>query len=299
MADMKPPEKEGTLQGLLAILNLEELDVNLFRGQSPDEAWQRVFGGQVIGQALVAASRTVEKRRCHSLHAYFLRAGDPSVPILYEVDRARDGGSFSARRVIAVQRGKQIFNLAASFQTGEEGLEHQDPMPPDMPPPEELKTQEEWRQEVAHKLPPDLRSHFTRPRPIEIRPVAPRDMLQPQKAPPVQTVWFRVREKMPNDDGLHQCVLGYMSDMTLLDTAQRPHGISWMNKHLQVASLDHAMWFYRPFRVDEWLLYHQTSPGSAGGRGFNLGHVFTRQGQLVCSVAQEGLMRVRPKSSRR
>ena len=287
------------LTRLLGLLDLETLDVNLFRGQSPDEDWQRVFGGQVIGQALVAASRTVEARICHSLHAYFLRAGDPHVPIIYEVDRARDGGSFSARRVIALQRGKQIFNLAASFQAAEQGLEHQDVMPADMPQPEELKTQEDWRKEIAHKLPPELRKHFTRPRPIDIRPVAPRDMLRPEKMSAVQTVWFRVREKMPDDYGLHQCVLGYMSDMTLLDTAQRPHGISWMDANLQVASLDHAMWFYHPFRADEWLLYHQNSPGCAGGRGLNFGHVFTRAGKLVCTVAQEGLMRVRGMSAKK
>jgi acyl-CoA thioesterase-2 len=251
-----------------------------------------VFGGQVIGQALVAASRTVENVVCHSLHAYFLRPGDPSVPIVYEVDRARDGKSFKSRRVTAIQHGKQIFNLAASFQREEDGLAHQVEMP-DVPSPEDLQPERERRLELAEKLPEEVRDIFTRKRPVEIRHVQPLDLLAPEKTEPVQQLWFKARDAgMPEDLGIHQCVLAYMSDMTLLDTCLRPHGVSYLNPKTQIASLDHAMWFHRPFRADDWMLYTQSSPASSGGRGLNFGHVFTRDGTLVCSMSQEGLIRL-------
>ncbi|MAK11673.1 MAG: acyl-CoA thioesterase II [Rhizobiales bacterium TMED83] len=280
------------LHELIDLLDLEQVEVNLFRGHSPDDNWQRVFGGQVIGQALVAASRTVEDVVCHSLHAYFLRPGDPNVPIVYEVDRARDGKSFKSRRVTAIQHGKQIFNLAASFQSAEDGLAHQVEMPY-VPPPEDLQPERERRLELAAKLPEEVRNIFTRKRPVEIRHVQPIDLLAPAKTEPVQQVWFKASEAgMPEDLGIHQCVLAYMSDMTLLDTCLRPHGVNYLNPKAQIASLDHAMWFHRPFRADDWMLYTQSSPASSGGRGLNFGHVFTRDGTLVCSMSQEGLIRL-------
>lgn len=280
------------LHELIDLLDLEQIEVNLFRGHSPDDSWQRVFGGQVIGQALVAASRTVEDVVCHSLHAYFLRPGDPSVPIVYEVDRARDGKSFKSRRVTAIQHGKQIFNLAASFQREEDGLAHQVEMP-DVPSPEDLQPERERRLELAEKLPEEVRDIFTRKRPVEIRHVQPLDLLAPEKTEPVQQLWFKASDAgMPKDLGIHQCVLAYMSDMTLLDTCLRPHGVNYLNPKTQIASLDHAMWFHRPFRADDWMLYTQSSPASSGGRGLNFGHVFTRDGTLICSMSQEGLIRL-------
>jgi acyl-CoA thioesterase-2 len=282
-----------TIKDVLDLLNLEAIEVNMFRGVSPKDRWQRVFGGQVLGQALVAAYRTVENRVCHSLHAYFIRPGDPKVPILYEVDRARDGKSFTTRRVVAVQHGEQIFNLSASFQVPEPGLEHQFDMP-QVKGPEGLETEEDRRRRLAHQLPEAVRSHVTRQNPIELRAVEDEDdLMNPKKAPPYQHVWMKVRGEMPSDLSMHQCVLAYASDMTLLDTCLIPHGISWYSGRLQSASLDHAMWFHHPFRVDDWLLYAQDSPSGAGARGFNRGSLFTRDGKLVASVAQEGLIRVR------
>jgi acyl-CoA thioesterase-2 len=282
-----------TIKDVLDLLNLEAIEVNMFRGVSPKDRWQRVFGGQVLGQALVAAYRTVEDRVCHSLHAYFIRPGDPKVPILYEVDRARDGKSFATRRVVAVQHGEQIFNLSASFHVPEVGLEHQFGMPK-VKGPDGLETEEERRQRLAHQLPEAVRQHVTRQNPIELRQVEEDDdLMNPKKAPPYQHVWMKVRGEMPSDLAMHQCVLAYASDMTLLDTCLMPHGISWFSGRLQSASLDHAMWFHHPFRVDEWLLYAQDSPSGAGARGFNRGSLFTRDGKLVASVAQEGLIRVR------
>ena len=280
------------LQQLLDLLDLEPIEVNLFRGHSPDDRWQRVFGGQVIGQALAAALHTVEARTCHSLHAYFLRPGDPKVPILYEVDRARDGHSFTARRVIALQHGRQIFNMAASFQVDEDGLDHQIDMP-EVPSPDALANDAELRAGIVDKLPEQYRSFFSRARPIELRPVAPLDMLNPPMAEPMQNIWFRVPGALPDDLDTHQCVLAYMSDMTLLDTTTNPHAINFLDPRMQVASLDHAMWFHRPFRADEWLLYAQDTPSASGARGFARGSVFDRTGRLVASVAQEGLIRVR------
>lgn len=284
---------QGTIQEVLELLDLEQIEVNIFRGISPKDRWQRVFGGQVLGQALVAASRTVEGRTCHSLHAYFIRPGDPKVPILYEVDRSRDGKSFTTRRVVAIQHGEQIFNLAASFQVPEAGLEHQFDMPK-VKGPEELEAEDQRRKRLAHQLPEAVREHFTKPGPIDVRPVdEDDDLLNPRKAPPYQDVWLKAKGAMPDDLSMHQCVLAYASDMTLLDTCLIPHGISWFSGKLQSASLDHAMWFHRPFRVDEWLLYSHDSPMAGGARGFNRGTIFTRDGKLVASVAQEGLIRVR------
>jgi acyl-CoA thioesterase-2 len=295
----RSPPMAAPIKEVLDLLDLEPIEVNIFRGTSPSDRWQRVFGGQVLGQALVAASRTVEDRIAHSLHAYFIRPGDPRVPILYEVDRARDGKSFTTRRVVAIQHGEQIFNMAVSFQVPEEGLEHQASMPI-VPPPEDLESESERRKRLAVQLPEEQRSWFTKPRPIEVRSVEQddRDVLNPAKRPPFQHVWIKADGEIPSALALHQCVLAYASDMTLLDTCLLPHGISWFSGRLQSASLDHAMWFHHDFRADEWLLYVQDSPSASGGRGFNRGSIYTRDGKLVASVAQEGLIRVReqPKS---
>lgn len=282
---------EQTLKQLLDMLNLERLEVNLFRGDSPKEERQRVFGGQVLGQALRAATHTVEGMTCHSFHSYFLRPGDPTCPIIYEVDHARDGKSFASRRVIAIQHGKQIFNLAASFQRFEEGLEHQIEMP-DAPEPESLESDRELRKRLAEKLPAEFRDRILRKRPYDMRPVSPNNMLRPKVQEPKQMVWFKATEEMPDDVDVNQAMLAYISDTTLLDTCLRAHGLSFLNPKLQSASLDHAMWFYHPFKVDEWILYVQDSPKSAGGRGMNFGHFFTQDGKLVCSAAQEGLIRL-------
>lgn len=278
------------VEELLQILDLEKIEENIFRGHSPDVSWQRVFGGQVIGQALMAAYRTVDARVCHSLHAYFIRPGDPRIPILYEVDRARDGKSFTTRRVVAIQHGKQIFNLAASFQVPEEGFEHQF-QEPDVPGPEHLPSELERRAAISGELPEPVRIHFARPRPIEMRPVDPQAYIDPAPMMPVQNVWFRTAREVPDNIALQQSILAYASDMTLLDTCVRPHGVSWVSGKLQTASLDHAMWFHQPVRTDQWLLYAQDSPSASGARGFNRGSIFTEDGTLIASVAQEGLIR--------
>ncbi len=281
------------VEDLVQLLDLEKIEENLFRGHSPDESWQRVFGGQVIGQALVAAYRTVEDRVCHSLHGYFIRPGDPKIPIVYEVDRARDGRSFTTRRVVGIQHGKQIFNLAASFQVPEKGFEHQAKMP-DVPMPEDLPSEMELREEVARQLPADVAKHFARERPIEIRPINPQKYINPEPMESVQHVWFRARKAVEEGNvALNQCVMAYASDMTLLDTCVRPHGVSWLSGKMQTASLDHAMWFHAPFNAHEWLLYAMDSPSASGARGFNRGVIYTRNGNLVASVAQEGLIRFR------
>ncbi len=280
------------LESLIELLDLEPIEVNLFRGVSPNEGWQRVFGGQVLGQALVAAGRTVEGRAAHSFHAYFLRPGDPKVPILYNVDRIRDGSSFTTRRVVAIQHGRAIFNMQASFQVDEPGLEHQVEMPKVVGP-EGLLNEVELREKHAHRIPEKFRNTFLRDRPIEVRAVDPIDDFAPEKRPPFQNVWFRAVDTLPDDRALHQCVLAYASDLTLLDTSNLPHGVSAWSDNFQTASLDHAMWFHRPFRADAWLLYAQDSPRAAGARGFNRGSVFTREGELVASVTQEGLIRLR------
>jgi acyl-CoA thioesterase II len=281
----------GELSALLTILDLEQLEVNIFRGLSPDENVQRVFGGQVAGQALVAAGRTVPvERQVHSLHAYFLRPGDPSIPIVYEVDRIRDGRSFTTRRVVAVQHGKAIFHLSASFQIQEPGVEHQALMP-DAPDPESLMTINERR--AAAGIPPSER--WERPRPIDLRyvddpPWSADGDVEPHNQ---QQVWIRANGEMPDDPLLHVCAATYASDMTLLDSVLLANGLTWDdNRNVMVASLDHAMWFHRPFRADDWLLYDQRSPTASGARGLAIGRLFTRDGRHVVSVVQEGLLRV-------
>ena len=277
---------------LVALLDLDERGPGHFIGNSPKDRWQRVFGGQVLGQALTAAARTVPDRLCHSLHAYFLRAGDPKTPIQYDVEASRDGGSFSARRVTAQQHGRAIFTMSASFQTPEKGLEHQTRMP-DVPAPEDLPSEREWQLEAAQFLPEEARAWLLRARPIEIRAVEPRNRFVTGAAPARQVVWVRAVARLPDALPLHQAVLAYASDMTLLDTALLPHGINLTSRAIQAASLDHAIWFHHEFRADEWLLYVQDSPSASGGRGFARGEIFSRDGILIASVAQEGLIRLR------
>lgn len=280
------------VKDLIELLDLEAIEVNLFRGRSPQESWQRVFGGQVIGQALVAAHRTIEKRIAHSLHAYFIRPGDPKIPILYEVDRARDGRSFTTRRVVAIQHGRPIFNMSVSFQVPEEGLDHQIEMP-DVPQPEDLISLHDHHAKFVDQFSSDSAKNYRRRRPIEIRPVSPRDPINPAKGEPKQYNWVRAIDKLPDDMAIQQCVLAYATDLTLLDTTVIPHGLSWAMDQVQSASLDHAIWFHRPFRADEWLLYAQDSPSAFGARGFTRGTLYKRDGTLVASVAQEGLVRVK------
>jgi len=284
----------SAIENLIALLDLEPLEENLFRGLSPNVGWQRVFGGQVIGQALVAANRTVDDRPAHSMHGYFMRPGDPKVPIIYSVERLRDGKSFSTRHVVGIQHGKAIFSMSASFQKIEPGFEHQEKMP-DVPPPEDLANDEELRARLiaTGKLPEHIRRYWERERPIELRPLSLRDPVNPEKGEPVRSVWIRTTGPLPDNIALHQCILGYASDFTLLDTALIPHGRWILDPGLQSASLDHAMWLHRPFRADDWLLYVQTSTNANGARGFARGSVFDRQGVLVASVAQEGLIRDR------
>ena len=280
------------LNKIIEILDLEEIEQNHYLATSPNEGWQRVYGGQVIGQALVAASRTVaDDRQAHSLHGYFLRAGDKDKPILYKVDRIRDGKSFTTRRVMAVQHGQAIFTMSISFQVTEDGLSHQFPMP-ETPGPDNLLGEEEVRAEQAKNWPEKFQETFSGSSAIELRPVEPLDLMNPQKTDPTQRCWMRCGETLPDDPRLHQCVLAYLSDWSLLDTATRPHGISFLQDNIQVASLDHAMWFHRPFRADEWLLYDQDSPSASGARGFNRGLIYNQAGELVASTTQEGLMRV-------
>jgi acyl-CoA thioesterase-2 len=281
------------IETLLAILDLEPLERNLFRGRSPQVGWQRVFGGQVIGQALMAAARTMEGRSAHSLHGYFMRPGDPAVPIIYQVDRIRDGNTFATRRVVAVQHGEAIFTMAASFQIEEPGFDHQLPMP-DVPPPEKLPSEDELKQLYLHRAPEPVRRYWERPRPIELRPVDLRRFVSRDALEPSQCVWVRATGKLPDDPDIHRSVLAYASDMTLLDTSLLAHGRAIFDRDLQVASLDHALWFHRPFRADEWLLYVEDSPSASGARGFNRGSLFSRDGRLIASVAQEGLIRQRP-----
>ncbi|ODT89223.1 acyl-CoA thioesterase II [Phenylobacterium sp. SCN 70-31] len=283
---------------LAQTLELERLEVNLFRGTTPDkEQRQRIYGGQVIAQSLLAAYETVEDRICHSLHCYFIRPGDPTIPIIFEVDRSRDGGSFTTRRVIAVQKGQQIFNLAASFQTEEEGFEHQADMP-DAPAWEAVEDDAAMRRRLAESTPDEDDDWIDRVRPIEMRTVDGRfDSASPDPRPPNQQVWFRARHPIGGDAHMHQVILAYASDMSLLGTSIRPHGVSWRTPGFQSASLDHAMWFHRPTDFNEWHLYVQESPSASGGRGFNLGYIYrASDGALVASCAQEGLMRMRKKS---
>jgi acyl-CoA thioesterase II len=279
------------LEDLIKVMTLERLELNLFRGESRDIGSPQVFGGQVLGQALVAATATAEDRVVHSLHAYFLRRGDFNAPIVYEVDRALDGKHFSSRRVVAIQHGKQIFNMSASFQLPEQGLEHQTPMP-SVPQPESLPDLQSQYQAIAHKLPPAARRILEQKRPFEFRPVQPLDRLRAEKSEPLKYVWFRAIDTLADDESLHRCLLAYVSDYHLLDTALKPHGISMISPKLVIASIDHAMWFHRSVRVDDWLLYAIDSPSASAARGFTRGSVFARDGRLVASAAQEGLIRV-------
>ena len=277
---------------LLKLLDLEPLEVNLFRGLSPQTGWQRVFGGQVIGQALVAAVRTVEGRPPHSMHAYFLLPGDPKVPIIYDVDRIRDGKSFTTRRVTARQHGHPIFSMLVSFHVDEPGFEHQAQMP-DVPPPDKLPSEAFIREKILPAMPDAVRRYYERERPIELRPVEYERYLGKKYPDGKFHVWMRTTGPLPDDLAIHQCVLAYASDMGLLDSALVPHGRTLLEKEFMAASLDHALWLHRPFRADDWLLYAQDSPNLHGSRGFGRGLVFTRDGTLVASVAQEGLVRTR------
>jgi acyl-CoA thioesterase-2 len=291
MTEHKSPEE--LVAGLTALLDVETLDTDLYRGARQPGGVGRVFGGQVIAQALQAAQRSVEDGKvAHSLHAYFMRAGDEDYPILYRVVRDFEGRSFANRRVIAMQKGKPILNMAASFQLPAEGLHHQDAMP-DVPPPEDLRSEAELREEIRDQIPEKFKRFFLRARPIEIRPVHPRNWFQPEPREPRQYSWFRVVAPLPDEPALHRAMLAYASDMTLLGTCMLPHGVSWMSGEVQTASLDHALWLHEPFRFDEWLLYAADSPWAGHGRGFNRGRIYTRDGRLVASVAQEGLIRPR------
>jgi acyl-CoA thioesterase-2 len=275
---------------LLEILDLEPLEVNLFRGRSPQSSWQRVFGGQVIGQALVAATRTVEQLPVHSLHGYFMLAGDPKVPIVYEVDRLRDGRSFTTRGVRAIQHGKAIFSMLVSFHRDEGGFSHQAEMPK-VPGPNELPSDEEIRKNILPSMPEQVRKYYERERPIELRPVEFARYTTRDHRDPKFHVWIRSTAPLPADPAIHQCVLAYASDMTLLDTSLIPHGRTVFDQSIQAASLDHALWFHRPFRADEWLLYAQDTPNASGARGLSRGLIFAQDGTLVASVMQEGLIR--------
>lgn len=284
---------EGLVAQLVDLLDVETIDTDLYRGARQPGGVGRVFGGQVIAQALQAAQRSVEAPKvAHSLHAYFMRPGSEDHPIIYRVVRDFDGRSFANRRVIAMQRGAPILNMIASFQTPEDGLAHQAPMP-DVPPPEALKSESELREEIRDRVPEKLRRFFLRARPIEIRPVDPREWFAPDPREPVQHSWVRVVAPLADDPALHRAMLAYASDMTLLGTCMLPHGVTWMDGSVQTASLDHALWLHEPFRADEWLLYTCDSPWSGHARGHNHGRIYTQDGRLVASAAQEGLIRRR------
>jgi acyl-CoA thioesterase-2 len=282
---------DARLEELLRLLDLERVEANIFRGQSRDIGSPQVYGGQVLGQALRAAYATVETdRQAHSLHAYFLRRGDVNAPIVYFVDRSRDGHSFTSRRVTAIQHGEQIFNLSASFQALQPGVEHQLLMP-DVPPPESLPDSLALPAEQLARLPEKIRRFYERLRPFEFRLVNSVDWLNPQPAPAQQQMWFRTVDRLPEDEALHRSLLAYVSDYNLLSTATRPHALSYFRGNVVLASIDHAMWFHRAMRVDDWLLYAIDSPSASGARGFSRGSIFARDGRLVASTAQEGLMR--------
>ena len=279
------------LEDLIGLLRLEQIEDNIFRGDSRDIGSPQVFGGQVIGQALSAAQNTVDGRVAHSLHAYFLRRGDVKSPIIYEVDRARDGGSFSNRRVVAIQHGRPILNLAASFQDPEEGLVHQATMP-DVPGPEGLKDFTDVAKDMLQYIPSVMRRFMTDKRPFEFRHVEPVNFETPEKLPPKKHVWIRAVDTLPDSPVLHQNLLTYVSDYELLGTAMLPHGLSFTRGSVIMASLDHALWFHGEVKMDEWLLYAMDSPNSSGARGLTRGQLFTQDGRLVASTSQEGLMRV-------
>lgn len=289
-----PGQTEGkAVAGLLDILDLEPIEKNLYRGRGPAEGWQRVYGGQVLGQALVAAVRTVpEDRFAHSAHAYFLLPGDPTVPIVYDVERIRDGGSFTTRRVKAIQHGRAMFAMSVSFHKPETSFDHQSQMPK-VPAPEDLPSEAELKTQLMKHLPDNMRRYWERERPIEMRPVDVSRYFAREPREAVQQIWMRANGRLPDALSLHQCVLAYASDFTLLDTALIAHGKLSFDRDIQLASLDHAMWFHRPFRADEWLLYVQDSPSAFGARGLARGTIYSRDGNLIASVAQEGLMRQR------
>ena len=279
------------LEDLISLLKLERIEDNIFRGDSRDIGSAQVFGGQVLGQALSAAQHTVDDRVAHSLHAYFLRRGDMTKPIIYEVDRARDGGSFSMRRVVAIQHGRPIFNLAASFQSPEEGLEHQADMP-DVPGPDGLRDLFDLPADVLETVPLKMRRFLTEKRPFEFRPVEHISFTEPVTEPPVKHCWIRAVDALPDDLALHQNLLAYVSDYELLGASVLPHGLTFHAGNVIMASLDHGLWFHRRLAVDEWLLYAIDSPNASGARGFSRGQFFTADGNLVASTAQEGLVRV-------
>ncbi len=282
-----------TAEHLLQLLNLEPLEVNIYRGQNRDIGTARVFGGQVLAQGLVAARRTVDDERdAHSLHGYFILPGDLEAPIVYFVDRLRDGKSFATRRVTAIQHGRAIFNMSASFHVAEPGPEHQEPMPA-VPPPESVEPELDLIRGIADRIPESLRAVLTQDRPLDFRPVDPVDPFSPSARPPLKYMWVRAQGRLPDETLSHQAVLAYASDYGLLATALLPHALSIRTPGLQVATLDHAVWFHRPFRADEWLLIAMDSPAAYGARGFARASVFTRDGRLVASLAQEGLTRVR------
>lgn len=284
--------EKSAIDRMMSILDLEQIEVDRYRGQSPQDGWQRVYGGQVIGQALVAASRTVADRQVHSMHAYFLRPGDPTSPIFYEVERVRDGTSFCTRRVVAFQHGKEIFIMSASFQILEEGLDHQIDMEA-VAEPETLLGEAEIKLMMLRlpNVPEPVKRYWERDRPIEIRPIDLTHYVSRENLPPRQQVWVRSSSPLPDDPALHKCALAYMSDMTLLDTSLFAHGLNMFTNRLQMASLDHAMWFHRPFKAHDWMLYVQDSPSASNARGFCRGSFYNRSGKLIASVAQEGLIR--------
>ena len=280
------------LDELLSLLKLEKIEDTIFRGQSQDLGFGNVFGGQVIGQALSAAKQTVEEDRgLHSFHCYFLRPGNAHKPIVYEVDKSRDGRSFTTRRVVAIQNGKPIFNVALSFQQEEEGYDHQHPAMPDVTGPEELSSELDRVREIAHLIPESVREKFTCERPIEMRAVKMPDLLKPEPMEPERHVWLRANGKLPDDLRVHKYLLAYASDFSFVTTALNPHGVNFWQPNMQVASIDHAMWFHRSFRMDDWLLYSMESPTAGGARGLARGQIFNRQGELVASTMQEGLIR--------
>ena len=295
-AEERRPTQEEAPGALVKLLTVEEIDTDLYRGHRNPGGRGRVFGGQVIAQALMSAVGSVDaERQAHSLHAYFMRPGDERLPIIYRVERDYDGGTFSNRRVIAIQRGKPILNMTASFHKQEQGFEHQAEMP-DVPGPEDLKNESELAQEHRDRLPAPFVEHMLRPRAIELRPLESWFAPEKEKRDAVRCTWVRTTGPVGDDPVMHRAILAYASDMTLLGTSMKPHGVNWLSPNMQVASLDHALWLHDDVRMDEWLLYACESPWSGGGRGFNRGSLFTREGKLIASATQEGLIRYRDNS---